>query len=333
VTFARTRSALGDCRFWLQHSPGSRYGGAAGPDRPCVGSGVPRTSRIGSGEPGAAATAQRAETDNPAAASPDPRPAVWIGLAQVWRNWRTALVLVQPDTVVRWHRDWLRRRWTWRSTPRGRPTINRQVRRLVQEMAVANPLWGAPRIHGELRMLGLDVSVRTVSRLLRRFPRRPSQTWRTFLTNHLAAAVSMDFFTVPPLTGRVLFVLVLLSHQRRHIVHVNITAHPTATWCAQQVVEAFPHDTAPRWLHSDRDRIYGEAFRCRVASMGISEIISAPASPWQNPYVERLIGSMRRECPRSRDRPERGASPAHPRRLRPLRPPHSHPPQPPERQP
>ena len=133
----------------------------------------------------------------------------WIALARSWRNWRTAVVLVQPDTVVRWHRDWLRRRWTRQSKPRsdGRPPIDRQIRVLVKEMATANPLWGAPRIHGELRTLGVDVSERTVSRLLQRHPRPPSQTWRTFLTNHIVSAVSMDFFVVPTLTGRILFVL------------------------------------------------------------------------------------------------------------------------------
>ncbi len=163
-------------------------------------------------------------------------------------------------------------------------------------MATANALWGAPRIHGELRTLGIDISERTVSRLLKRCPRPPSQTWRTFLTNHLASAASMDFFTVPTLTGRVLFVFLLLSHHRRRIVPLNVTAHPTAVWSAQQVVEAFPDDTAPRWIHRDRDRVYGEAFQRRMASMGIAEVVSAPASPWQNPYVERVIGSIRREC-------------------------------------
>lgn len=222
----------------------------------------------------------------------------WIALARSWRNWRTAVVLVRPDTVVRWHRDWLRRRWTRRSKSRsdGRPPIDRQIRVLVKEMATANPLWGAPRIHGELRTLGVDVSERTVSRLLQQRPCPPSQTWRTFLTNHLVSAVSMDFFVVPTLTGRILFVLVLLSHRRRRIVHLNITDRPTATWAAQQVVDAFPNDTAPRWLHRDRDRIYGEVFQQRLAGMGIAEVVSAPASPWQNPYVERVIGSIRREC-------------------------------------
>jgi putative transposase len=221
----------------------------------------------------------------------------WIALAQIWRNWRTALVLVQPDTLVRWHRDWLRRRWARRSKPRpdGRPPVDHQIGALVREMA-SETRCGEPRIHGELRTLGIDVSERTVSRLLKRHPRPPSQTWRTFLANHLASAASMDFFTVPTLTGRVLFVLVLLSHHRRRILHINVTDHPTAVWSAQQVVDAFPDDTAPRWLHRDRDRVYGDVFQRRLAGMGIAEVVSAPASPWQNPYVERLIGSIRREC-------------------------------------
>ena len=163
-------------------------------------------------------------------------------------------------------------------------------------MGEANPFWGAPRIHGESGKLGIDVSERTVSRLLRRRRRPPSQTWKTFLMNHLTSLTSVDFLTVSTLTGRVLFVLVLLSHHRRRIVHLRITEHPTAAWTAQQVIEAFPDDTAPPWLLRDRDAIYGDLFRRRLASMGISEVISSPSSPWQNPYVERLIGSIRREC-------------------------------------
>jgi putative transposase len=222
----------------------------------------------------------------------------WILLANAWRDWRTALIVVQPDTIVRWHRQWLRHRWTQLSTPTrpGRPSTPGAIRTLVAQMAAANPLWGAPRIHGEFGKLGIEVSERTVSRLLRRRHRSPSQTWRTFLTNHVATLVSMDFFTVPTLTGRVLFVLVLLSHHRRRIVHLAITDHPTAMWTAQQIVEAFPDDSAPRWLLRDRDSIYSDVFRRRVAGMGISEVISSPSSPWQNPHAERLIGSMRREC-------------------------------------
>ena len=207
-------------------------------------------------------------------------------------------MLVQPDTVVRWHREWLRRRWTRRSarTGVGRPRTDAAIRTLVVQMAAANPLWGAPRIHGELRKVGVEVSERTVSRLLRRPRHPPSQTWRTFLTNHIAASVSIDFFAVPTLTGRILFVFVVLRHHRRRIVHLNVTDHPTAVWTAQQIIEAFPNDTAPRWLLRDRDAIYGDTFQRRVASMGISEVTSSPLSPWQNPYAERLIGSIRREC-------------------------------------
>jgi putative transposase len=221
----------------------------------------------------------------------------WILLANAWRDWRTALMVMKPDTVVRWHRQWLRHRWRHRSaqTRPGRPSTNAAIRTLVNQMGAANPLWGAPRIHGELGKLGIEVSERTVSRLLRRRRRPPSQTWRTFLTNHVVSLTSLDFFTVPTLTGRVLFVLVLLSHQRRRIVHFAITEHPTAMWTAQQMIEAFPDDSAPRWLLRDRDAIYGDVFRRRVAGMGISEVISNPSSPWQNPYAERLIGTIRRE--------------------------------------
>jgi len=222
----------------------------------------------------------------------------WIALARFWREWRSALLIVQPDTVVRWHRQWLRRRWTERSRQKhpGRPRTDAAIRTLVEKMVSANPLWGAPRIHGELRKLGIEVSERSVSRFVRGHQGPPSQTWRTFLTNHLSALVSIDFFTVPTLTGRVLFVLVLLAHQRRRVVHVTVTEHPTVEWTAQQIVAAFPEDSAPKWLLRDRDAIYGEVCQRRVASMGITEVVSSPSSPWQNPYVERLIGSIRREC-------------------------------------
>ena len=163
-------------------------------------------------------------------------------------------------------------------------------------MASANRLWGAPRIHGELHKLGAQISERTVSRLLSEQSRPPSQTWRTFLANHLSAIASMDFFTVSTLTGRLLFVFVVLAHHRRRILHVNCTERPTSAWTAQQLVEAFPDDTAPRWLLRDRDNIYDEHVRRRIANLGIAEVVSSPRSPWQNPYVERVIGSLRREC-------------------------------------
>ena len=209
----------------------------------------------------------------------------WMALARSWRNWRTALIVVQPDTVIRWHRDWLRRRWTRRSRRRlvGRPPIDQEIRALVREMATANPLWGAPRIYGELLTLGVQVSERTVSRLLEPHTRSSPQRWKTFLSNHLASAASIDFFTVPTLTGRVLFVMIVLSHQRRRIVYFNIAEHPTASWAAQQVVEAFPGNRAPQWLLRDRDSIYGDVFRRRVGVWGLRK----------SSAVRRVLGKTR----------------------------------------
>jgi transposase InsO family protein len=163
-------------------------------------------------------------------------------------------------------------------------------------MAAANPLWGAPRIHGELLKLGIHISERTVSRFLPRKRRPPSQTWKTFLDNHLNQLVSIDFFTVPTATFRVLFALVVLAHRRRRVIHFNVTEHPTAAWTAQQILEAFPDDMAPRYMIRDRDQIYGECFRNRLRDMGTIEVLTAPQSPWQNPFAERLVGSIRREC-------------------------------------
>jgi transposase InsO family protein len=160
----------------------------------------------------------------------------------------------------------------------------------------ANPTWGSPRIVGELHKLGIKVAKSTVETYRVR-PRTPSSpTWKTFLANHVQDLVALDFFVVPTVRHTVLFVLVILAHHRRRVVHFNVTEHPTAAWTAQQVIEAFPWDEVPRYLLRDRDRIYGACFRRRVRHMGIEEVVIAPRSPWQNPYVERLIGSIRREC-------------------------------------
>ena len=164
-------------------------------------------------------------------------------------------------------------------------------------MARANPNWGAPRIHGELLRLGFEISERTISKLM---PKRPpserlSQSWRTFLNNH-DHKCSIDFFVVPTATFKILFVFIVLRHSNREIVHFNVTSNPVAEWTAQQVVEAFPGDSTPKYLLRDRDSIYGSVFRNRVKNMDINEVISAPQSPWQNPFVERVIGSIRREC-------------------------------------
>jgi transposase InsO family protein len=163
-------------------------------------------------------------------------------------------------------------------------------------MSRSNPLWGAPRIHGELLKLGITVSQTTVSKYMARHYKPPSQTWRTFLRNHAKDIVSIDFFTVPTVTFQVLFVFLVMSNDRRRIVHFNVTESPTASWTGQQIINAFPWDTAPKYLLRDRDGKFGKAFNHRVESMGIKQVLIAARSPWQNPYVERLIGSIRREC-------------------------------------
>jgi len=222
----------------------------------------------------------------------------WVWLYRLWPSCLQTLKIFKPDTLVRWHRKGFRLYWTWKSRPRqgGRPAIDPDVRMLIRTMSQNNIGWGAPRIHGELKMLGIQISESTVAKYMIRHSNPPSQTWRTFLENHTDCIAGIDFFTVPTATFRILYVFIVLSHDRRHIVHFNVTAHPTAMWTAQQLVEAFPFESAPRYLLRDRDSIYGDQFRHRVKSLGIKEVLTAPRSPWQNPYVERIIGSIRREC-------------------------------------
>jgi len=223
---------------------------------------------------------------------------VWVGLSRAWASWRGAVQIVSPDTVVRWHRRGFALYWRWKSRRRGvgRPALSADLRALIRAMQDANPTWGAPRIHGELRKLGIEVGQSTVAKYLRRRPRPPSHTWRTCLANHVSQIAAIDFFTVPTATFRVLFVFVVLSHERRRLVHFNVTEHPTAVWTAQQLREAWPGNDTPRFVVRDRDGIYGETFRGAVNGLGIDEILTAPRSPWQNAFVERLIGSIRREC-------------------------------------
>ena len=182
------------------------------------------------------------------------------------------------------------------STPTGRPAIGTEVRDLIRRMSRANPLWGAPRIHGELLKLGLTVSQATVSKYMPRQRRPPSQVWRTFLKNHAQDLIALDFFTVPTATFRVLFVLVVLSHGRRRLRHFNITEHPTAEWTGRQLIEACGLEDSPRYLIRDRDQVYGERFSRQARMLDIRETVTAPRSPWQNAYAERVIGSIRREC-------------------------------------
>src|SRR2546428_961510 len=227
---------------------------------------------------------------------------LWVWLSRVWPAWRQALVIVAPATVLSWQRRRFRRHWATLSgrPPAGRPPIDAAIKALVRSMAAANPLWRAPRIHGELLKLGIDIAERTVSRLLPKRRSPPSQTWRTFLTNHVRDLVSVDFFTVPTAPLRVLFVFVVLAHARRRVLHFNITEHPTAAWTAQQIVDTFPDDSAPSYLLRDRDSVYDDSFRRRVKGLGIDEVLTTPHSPWQNPFVERLISSVRRGAPRQR---------------------------------
>ena len=222
----------------------------------------------------------------------------WVVLSQVWPHWREALHLIKADTVVAWQRQGFRIYWARVSKPKsaGRHQVSSEVRASIKKMSQANPFWGASRIHGELLKLGIEISERTVSRLLPKDRKPPSQTWRAFLNNHLNDLVSMDFFTVPTVTFRVLFVFVVLSHSRRRVVHFNVTDHPTALWTGQQMVQAFPEETAPRYLLRDQDKIYGNVFQDHVSGMEIEEILTARQSPWQSPFVERLVGSIRRDC-------------------------------------
>jgi len=221
---------------------------------------------------------------------------LWIWLSRCWPAWRHWLRILKPDTVLRWHRTAFARYWTRKSRRRpGRPSLAAAIRDLIQQMSQANFLWGAPRIHGELLKLGIEVAPSTVGKYLRRRRSPPSQTWRTFLTNPMKQMASMDFFTVPTVTFRVLFVFIVLSQDRRRVLHFNVTDHPSEEWTAQQIREAFPWE-APKYLRRDRDAIFGGAVVALMKSMGIEAVVAAPRSPWQNPYVERLIGSIRREC-------------------------------------
>lgn len=220
---------------------------------------------------------------------------LWAWLCAVWNEWRSALIIVKPDTVVAWHRKSFRLFWSWkvrRGKP-GRPSVPKDVRQLIRRLSRENPLWGAPRIHGELLKLGIDIGETSVGKYMARHRKPPSQTWRTFLENHVKTMVSIDFFTVPTIRFQVLYVFLVLAHDRRRIVHFNVTAHPTAEWTLQQLREAFPFDQIPRYLLRDRDSIFGGEFRQHVKGMGIQEVLSAPRSPWQRAYASHCTSSVR----------------------------------------
>ena len=220
---------------------------------------------------------------------------VW--LYRLYPSLLDAIIIVQPETVLRWHQRGFRAYWRWKSRHvGGRPRIDSDIRALIRRMSRENPLWGAPRIHGELLMLGIEVAESTVGRYMVRRRRPPSQGWKTFLRNHAAGIASLDLFVVRTISFKLLYGLVILRHARRRLVAISVTTNPTAEWIAGQVTDAFPWDEAPSHLIRDRDGAFGPAYTHRIRAMGIRDHPTAPRSPWQNGHVERLNGSIRREC-------------------------------------
>jgi transposase InsO family protein len=223
--------------------------------------------------------------------------ALLVWMIRLWPSLLGAIQVVQPETVLRWHRAGFRAFWRWQSRNRaGRPRIDREIRELIQRMSRENPLWGASRLHGELLMLGIEVAQSTVSKYMARGRAPPSQSWKTFLRNHSEAIAAIDMCVVPTLTFERLFAFLVLGHGRRQLLWFEVTRHPTAEWLARQITEAFPWASAPTYLVRDNDRAYGHVFTTRVTAMGIRDRPISPGSPWQNGYAERLIGTVRREC-------------------------------------
>ena len=222
---------------------------------------------------------------------------VFAGLYQLDPNVLNALKILRPETVIRWHRTGFRSYWRWKSRSRGgRPRTPADIRQLIREMSIANPLWGAPRIHGELLKLGIDLGQTTVAKYMAKKRRPPSQGWKTFLRNHADAIASMDMFVVPTISFRLLYGLAILLHSRRELLWLGVTSHPDAEWIARQLTEACGWRNVPRYLIRDRDGAYGEIFIRRLGAMGIRDRPIAARSPWQNGCAERLIGSIRQEC-------------------------------------
>jgi len=224
----------------------------------------------------------------------------WVILRRLWQGWKRALVLVQPETVVRWHRAGFKWYWTWLSRHRvhvGRKCISRELHELIFRMVAENPTWGAPRIHGELRMLGYDISERTVLRWMRKAPRNPelAKRWMAFINNHREAIAAMDFFTVPTLTFGALYCLFIIAHDRRRILHFNVTRHPTSAWVIQQLRRAFPYESAPGYLIFDRGSSFNAEMIDAVKSFGIQPKRTNFRSPWQNGVAERWVGNCRRD--------------------------------------
>jgi transposase InsO family protein len=220
-----------------------------------------------------------------------------VGVYRWFPSMLQVLTIIQPETLVRWHRAGFRCYWRWKSRPLGgRPPIDTELRGLIRRRSIDNPLWGAPRIHGELLKLGFRVAQSSVAKYMVKRRGPPSPGWRTFLRNHAPDIAAMDLFVVPTIGFDLLYAFVIVRLDRRDLVRINATAHPTAEWVARQITEAFPWDEAPHYLIRDRDRIYGTVVTRRLRAMGIRDKPTAPASPWKNGCAERLIGSIRREC-------------------------------------
>ena len=240
------------------------------------------------------------ETRHPQPRFKAPDRLFWMLLSRLWPGWKRALVLVQPETVVRWHRAGFKLYWTWLSRHRkyaGRRCVSKELRELIFRLVAENPTWGAPRIHGELKMLGFDISERTVLRWMRKAPRspKPAKRWAAFLSNHREAIAAMDFFTVPTLTFGMLYCFFVISHDRRRILHFSVTQHPSSAWACQQLREAFPYDPATKYLIFDRSTNFSGEVIDTVKSFGIKPKQTSFRSPWQNGVAERFVGTCRRD--------------------------------------
>jgi putative transposase len=224
--------------------------------------------------------------------------AFWVVLSRTWSRWADALAIVRPATVIAWHRRGFARFWAKKSKPIGRPPLRAEIVALIVRMAHENPTWSRRRIASELAKLGHRVDKDTVAKYMPKpseRPRRPSQTWGTFVRNHLIGTIAVDFLTVPTVTFGVLYVFFVLSLERRRVLHINVTAHPYAAWAAQQIVEAISPDVSVQRLIRDRDSIFGSVFNARVRNLGVRQMVIARRSPWQNGFAERWVGTLRRE--------------------------------------
>jgi putative transposase len=261
---------------------------------------VPISSQPAVGEPGAATASFDSPSTSSTAAICIDRRMVVDDAFRHWPRWKSALILVTPETLVRWHRVGFRLYWTWLSQHRKqveRKCVSKELRELIFRIVAENPRWGAPRVHGEIRMLGFDISQRTVSRWMRKAPRdpEPAKRWAAFLSNHREFIAAMDLFTVPTLAFDVLYCFFVIDHSRRRIVHFNATKHPTSSWLSQQVREAFPYDSAPHYLIHDRDSIFSSEVVETVKNLGARSVRTFFQSPWQNGIAERFVGSCLRD--------------------------------------